>query len=219
MIIERLLSLNLLFITGLLRQANISKIREGLAMVSVPQTDVAYPFIEVKSYGKPLVTLNFDLKVEVNDTELKLGQSNIQVIDETSILKPLADYIDSIKQDYQGRKDWLNTITLIVNQIDLNKDKIQGKLAFIQMFTINKMYRKRHMTKPFLWLILKALKEQYDVDFVLLEAFPVEINQLDKKHFEKEKLRLEKIYSKSGFMKRSGYMYMDLRNKSFTDFT
>jgi hypothetical protein len=68
------------------------------------------------------------------------------------------------------------------------------------------------------------------VEYVLLQAFPMEINRDNKKAYEKEKNRLEKIYLKSGFKKRNkvikendgikiSYMFQKISDRAFDTYS
>jgi hypothetical protein len=198
--------------------------KEVRIMVSQPNkidSQLAFPTIEIQASGKKIVDLDIKLSMEVNYSKIQVGNAFVQLIDENSILESIIDYVDTIKNEYKGFYDNLITIDKIMTHVDLRKDNIKGKLAFLQTLQIFPNYRGRKLSKPFIWLISKALKENLKVDFVLLHPFPFEINVFDKT-FSKEEKRLEKIYSKSGFTKRIHesycFMFTNLKQKSFTHF-
>jgi hypothetical protein len=205
------------------------------------------PTISINWNGNEILNLNVGLGGQwtAGNQSLgseKVGDAYIQIVNQEWISEPLIDYIgskfvnfprelryseplhitnynDRIKQQYVFLDDALTCM-------DYGHSEIQGTIAVIHSIQIYPLFRKQGLFKIYLWLILKALKENLKVDYVLLQAWPIEIQRKDKKAYGREKSRLEKMYMKSGFKKGSkviiandgfkiSYMFQKISNRSF----
>ncbi|GIM45632.1 hypothetical protein DNHGIG_11810 [Collibacillus ludicampi] len=160
-----------------------------------------------------------------------LGRALIQVAHHTLIREHTIDYVSLIHESPEMLRE-LQELEDFFNCIKIGKQKLEGSIAILEHLEIYKPFRGRGLAKAFIWLLLKALKEEIEADYVLLKPYPFEIRKDDQASTLKEKLRLEKMYEKSGFRKfpttkiiksKEGYilnyMYMNLNDKQFKDFS
>lgn len=205
------------------------------------------PTINMNWKGQEILNLNVSLEGELTegtqclDTKI-IGDAYLQIVNQEWVSVPLIDYIESKLIDFPRELRYSQPLHLMsytdrikcqyacLNEalicMDFGQSEIKGTIAVIQMIRIYPQFRKKGLAKAYMWLILKALKENLNVDYVLLQAYPVEIKRDDKKAFEKEKSHLEKIYTKSGFKKRSkvikendgfntSYMFQKISGRAF----
>lgn len=209
------------------------------------------PTININWTGREILNLNVGLNGEITNGSQslgneKIGEAYIQIVNQAWVSEPLLDFINSKLTGFPRELRYLQPLPLmsysdrIKNQygclddaltcMDFGHSEIKGTIAVIHFIHIYPSFRKKGLSKPYLWLILKALKENMNVEYVLLQACPMEINRGDKKAYEKEKIRLEKIYLKSGFNKRSkgikakdgfkiSYMFQNISSRSFDTYS
>jgi GNAT superfamily N-acetyltransferase len=193
------------------------------------------PSIQLAVKGEKIIHIQAKFVGDVTkngiyETTEHLGRALIQVVHHTYIRDRTIDYVSLIHESPEMLRE-LEELEDFFTCIKIGKQKLEGSIAILEHLEIYKPYRGRGLAKAFIWLLLKALKENIEADYVLLKPYPFEIRREDQAATLKEKLRLEKMYAKSGFRKfpttkimksKEGYvlnyMYMNLNEKQFKDF-
>ncbi|WP_027415177.1 hypothetical protein [Aneurinibacillus terranovensis] len=197
---------------------------------------IVNPSIEISMKEEELVTLNVNLNgVIVQDDNMaraRIGNSTIYLINNQWSSEEVLSYIHRCANSVSGeKKRALNDLRIALMYLNDCKINFKGSIAFMYHFGIKQAFRGSRLTKPFLWLMGKALKETIKVDGILLQAYPVGLYAVNE--IPSLQRRLENIYQKSGFallkakkmvVKSSeGYvinhMFCDVRNKSFEQFS
>jgi hypothetical protein len=187
--------------------------------------------IESRLSGHDLIDLEVDYKGEIVyngqlfGTE-QLGKAAIHVFNHSSIRNG----------DTIGFKDYINPLFLnnygeiknFIEILKIGKQAVKGKLAILDKIEIFPKYRKMGLFKYFLRLLLKMLKENMEVDYVFLKAFPFGVDLNNRKQVIAEQRRLESLYFKNGFRRFKTnqlivaegyiltYLYIDLARQDYT---
>ncbi|WP_027415219.1 N-acetyltransferase [Aneurinibacillus terranovensis] len=193
------------------------------------------PSIEVHTQTDDTIVLTIELTGEVtrngvHQSTEKVGKASLQIVNEEWISGSLLDYLAySIKNSDPVKQQDLMNVSNALRYIAATPISSKGTIAYLHHLGIVTPFRGRGLTKAYMWLILKMLKEQMEVDTVLLQVHPV--GKFSPEELKKEQKRLEKIYTKSGFsviksksaiITDAGlqvkYMYCNLSTKYFTTF-
>jgi hypothetical protein len=86
-----------------------------------------------------------------------------------------------------------------LKSVEYGESKIKGKVALLQNIEIFKNYSGKGLFNPFFQLILGLLKK-VNVEFIILQAYPVGIPLNNIEQINKEKSRLQTFYMKYGFI-------------------
>ncbi|WP_027415176.1 hypothetical protein [Aneurinibacillus terranovensis] len=166
------------------------------------------PFINIHTQTNEMIMVNAEFKGDVSANGQYLsthdvGKAEVQIFNEDWISGSIVDYMDySINKLPVQSLDMRRILSNLRNTLTLAhaaKTKVKGTIAYLHHFEIFKPYRGIGYAKAYLWLLLKKLKEEMEVDGVLLQAYPVGINTEDKSALQKEQRRLERMYIHSGF--------------------
>ncbi|WCK54306.1 hypothetical protein PP175_23985 [Aneurinibacillus sp. Ricciae_BoGa-3] len=201
------------------------------------QNEVIFtPTIKLQKEISDVIFLDVELAGDVTGNgvyqhEEVVGRANLQIFNEKWISGSLTDYVEyALKNASALRYNELQILKnlLTSEMIHLVKDK--GTIAYLHHFELFPQYRGRGLTKPYLWLLLKCLKEEIRADYVMLMVHPEGEFYADE--IANEQKRLIQLYSRNGFskiktkkpvMNNSGiptvYMWSNLANKSFDKFS
>ncbi|MDB5083496.1 MAG: hypothetical protein JWN30_382 [Bacilli bacterium] len=161
-------------------------------------------------------------------TKIKLGTAAIQTfqLDEKPV--SILDYVQSLLAYPTDKLQALNNLMQSLMMMNTDEFNLIGsRIALLNQLEISPDYRANKLSYVFISLILKALKENLQINHVFLEACPFNADIADKDATQAELLRLERIYAKAGFVlvkerkivASNGieihYMYNNLTNKTF----
>lgn len=179
--------------------------------------------------GKYIESAEIDFRGKITSKQqfsptIKLGKAILQIVNMEFPQISLLDYVESFAAYPSEMSNQLIPLLTAIKFIDLNNIKFDGRLAVLHHLEIFNQYKGHSLSEIFISLILKTLKDNYNVNHVLLQAFPLGMN--DRQSIQKEIHRLEKIYSKAGFQTLEGqlpvqtdeyivhYMYTTLSNNT-----
>lgn len=196
------------------------------------------PLIRVKKHGEEIITVDVELEGEVTENgkylrTQKLGRALLQIVNRKWISGSFVDYINGLmEKNPEDKHILLKKLQYSLQMIESGKKKLTGTLCVFHIFEIYNMFRGNGFAKPFIWLILKALKEELDVEYVFLHAYPLEVTSYNEEGIINEQQRIEKMYFDSGFqyfgvkklISKSydglpiKHMYCNLLNKSYATY-
>jgi GNAT superfamily N-acetyltransferase len=189
----------------------------------IPRTVTMQPSLEIKEKNKNIINVHIELKGNMIDEQGRLigthqfGEAHVHLFNQDWVLEPLTDYIDSIMNDFSGDiKAYYRNLKRMLDEVDLNNMGIRNTIANLHYLAIDPQFRGQGLGRVFLEMLTESIKERYQANYIVLESCPVELNKLNRAVYEKERQRLDHMYTKFGFkrIKVKGldkhYMYLNL---------
>lgn len=184
------------------------------------------------------VVVNAELKGDIVSESVRetrnMGRAELIVFDEELISGSKVDYLSyclnkSDPDDFNA----LYGLQKTFSWMDTNELRLKGKIAYLHHFEIFTPYRGTGFARPYIWLLLQELKEELEIDGVMLIAYPFKLEGGNKEEFRRQKRILEKLYVKSGFSIVRGkgeklysktgveleHLFCDIKHKKFSEFT
>lgn len=104
-----------------------------------------------------------------------IGKAIIQAINDKYLPQSLMEFTDSLSELTEDMLKYTKNFRNLLNGVDYGNHHWQGKMGVIHYITIHQEHRGKGLFIPFMWLILKTLKDELNVDTVLLQPDPVEL--------------------------------------------
>ncbi|BAU27906.1 hypothetical protein DFP93_12536 [Aneurinibacillus soli] len=183
------------------------------------------------------VVVNVELKGHIVSESVRetrnMGRAELIIFDEELISGSKIDYL-SYCLDKSDPKNFyaLYGLQKTFSWMDTNQLKLKGRIAYLHHFEIFTPYRGTGFARPYIWLLLQELKEELEVDGVMLIAYPFKMEGASKEEFRRQKRILEKLYIKAGFSilkekekiySKTGveleHLFCDIKHKIFSEFT
>ncbi|WCN36510.1 hypothetical protein [Aneurinibacillus uraniidurans] len=184
-----------------------------------------------------LTVVNVDLKGDIVSESIRetrnMGKAKLVVFNEELIFGSKTDYLSyCLNKSDPEHFNILSDLRKTFSWMDTSKVRLKGKIAYLHSFEIFTSYRRMGFARPYIWLLLRELKKELEIDGVILVAYPFRVKDSNKEEFQKQKRILENLYVKSGFSilnekgeklySKTGveieHLFCDIKHKTFSEF-